>query len=148
MSKLGVGVKINMLFGGKEENLPVGVKAHVGKKIADLYLDPEFNHGDGGLIFTFDDGSRMAIYDKGRSCCEARYMDTDDDLLEYVGAIFQGVDMRDGSVTESKYGDVDETAFLEVVTSAGRFTVNTYNQHNGYYGGFWIIAKTLEPVDA
>ena len=67
-------------------------------------------------------------------------MHTDDELTDFHGAEFRGAEVRDGP-TKSKYGEPQESQFLIIHTSIGDFTVVNYNEHNGYYGGFWIVAR-------
>lgn len=132
MNQLGLGVMINMLSGNEST-----VKAFMGAKgkvITELYLKSDTLH------FTFVDGSRIRIYDGGQSCCESRYMVTDDDLSYYVGAtlldgeIAQSPDVEDG-------GECHEVQFLHIKTSKGTFTMSNHNEHNGYYVGFSIIVE-------
>lgn len=137
----GMGVMLRML-GGNAENVEAW-KAAEGKTIRSLEIDPDANNGDGALVFEFEDGSRLALQDLGRSCCESRYMHTDDDLSEHVGATLLDAEVRNGPTVEDEYGYPKESAFLWGSTSAGRFVVNTYNEHNGYYGGFFIQAVAL-----
>jgi hypothetical protein len=106
----------------------------LNKVITALTLD------DDGLHFTFGDGHKMRMYDDGQSCCEKRYMHTDDDLPYYVGAVLTGAEIVDGPADDDDY-DEHEIQFLKVDTSRGRFTVETHNEHNGYYGGFYVIAE-------
>ncbi|MDC6673798.1 hypothetical protein OEZ80_25875, partial [Leclercia adecarboxylata] len=81
-------------------------------------------------------GNWLVIRDDGQSCCESRYMSTDDDLSSFVGATFLGCEIEDGP---HEADDPDhETQFLIVSTSLGKFTVVNHNEHNGYYGGFSI----------
>jgi hypothetical protein len=141
MSKdLGVGAMISLL-GGNEESVKA-FQACIGKKIAALVLDPEANGGDGALRFTFDDGSKMLLLDDARSCCESRYMHTDDDLAPYIGSKLKGAEVAEGPAPiETSDYEVKETAFLKVKTTKGTFTVVSYNNHNGYYGGISIRAR-------
>ena len=130
---LGFGVMINAL-GGNRETVEA-VQAAMGKTITALSLT------DDQLRFEFEDGSRLRLQDSGQSCCEHRYMMTDDDLPYYIGAKFVGAEVRDGGSTESEYGDAHEIQFLVVTTDRGTFSMASHNQHNGYYGGFWITAS-------
>jgi len=130
---LGFGVMINAL-GGNRETVEA-VQAAMGKTITALSLT------DDQLRFEFEDGSRLRLQDSGQSCCEHRYMQTDDDLPYYIGAKFVGAEVRDGGSTESEYGDTHEIQFLVVTTDRGTFSMASHNQHNGYYGGFWITAS-------
>lgn len=134
MNNLGLGVMLAML-GGNKESATV-FSAAIGKKITALKLG-----GDDALHFTFDDGTRLKLYDDGQSCCESRYMRTDDDLSHFVGATLLGAEVKDGgAVEDSEYGGVHETQFLDVQTSVGVFQMVTHNEHNGYYGGFAVRA--------
>lgn len=119
------------------------MEAVIGKTIASLRLDPAYNGGDGGLLFAFTDGTGIALYDDGRSCCENRYMNTDDDLAAFVGAQLVGADVRDGPNIDDEYG-AHEMQFLIVRTSLGDFTMETHNEHNGYYGGFVLTSASYE----
>jgi hypothetical protein len=133
MSQLGFSVMINMLAGNRES--VAAVQAALGKTITSVALV------DDALKFDFEDGSRLTLKDDGQSCCERRYMQTDDDLPYYVGARFLGAEVRDGGTTESEYGDTHEIEFLVITTDRGTFSMANHNQHNGYYGGFSITAS-------
>jgi len=134
MSELGLGVMINMLFGNQESHKIL--KDQIGKKIKALSLE------DDQLKFEFEDGDKIRISDKGQSCCESRYMTTDDDLSKFIGSKLLNVETREVKENpdniESRYGECHEIEFLIIQTSDGSFTVATHNEHNGYYGGFWI----------
>lgn len=112
------------------------IKKAVGRRIASIVLDGETDR----LNVAFDTGDVLRIWDDGQSCCERRYMSTDDDLAHYAGATFIGADVRLGDNREDDY-DVHEVSFLIVNTSLGSFTVANHNEHNGYYGGFEIRAE-------
>jgi len=104
---------------------------------------------DHRLILRFADGTGLFIYDDQYG---GRYMTTDDDLLAFVGATFLGAEVHEGPSEE--IGDcgcgcsdvVHDVAFLVVSTSLGEFTVETHNEHNGYYGGFMLMACDLETL--
>lgn len=147
--RLGMGVMLNMLgpmLDGRTDEEPTDALADVkGLTIASVILDDDKNGGDGALVFTFTDGRALEVFDKGRSCCESRYLKCDDDLDFYGGSEFQDIAIECGGTEEGEYGDCHETQFLLVHTSKGIFTVNTHNEHNGYYGGFWLVADVLHP---
>ena len=44
------------------------------------------------------------------------------------------------------WGGVHEVQFLNIETSLGIITFETHNEHNGYYGGFYIKAVYHETV--
>ena len=137
-SQLGLGVMIRQLF-GDSESAPAFQSA-IGKTIQAAGIDDDANRGDGALRLTFTDGTGLLLFDDGRSCCESRYMRTDDDLNYHVGATLVSADVQDGPPIDEEYGD-HETAFLHVTTSKGTFVVVTHNEHNGSYGGFWLVAR-------
>lgn len=141
---LGIGAMLSYLGGNTES--AEAFSGAIGKTIAKLELleagDKWDEGGDGSLVLTFTDGSAITLYDNARSCCESRYMSTDDDLTYHIGATLVNAGVRDGPTIESD--EVKEVAFLTVTTSKGTFTINTYNEHNGYYGGIDIRAKVTK----
>ncbi len=134
---LGIGAMLNMLS-GNEETVRI-FKASLGKKITALELDPS---EDGALRFTFEDGLKIRFCDDARSCCEKRYMNTDDDLKDFVGGTLDWAEVRDAPNVENEYGETHEVQFLVVKTSKGQFTISTHNEHNGYYGGICIVVRS------
>ena len=129
---IGLGVMLGMLVGNE-----ASVKAFNGAKgkvITALSLGD-----DDALHFTFEDGSKIALLDQGQSCCEERYMRTDDVLSEFIGAKLLGAEVKEAPEVEHEWG-THEVAFLEVQTDRGVFTMSSHNEHNGYYGGFDICA--------
>lgn len=130
MSNLGIGVMIKMLGGNKES--VEALTGAIGKTITKLRLGE-----DDALHFTMDDNSKIKIFDDGQSCCENRYMRTDDKLTEYVGAKLLGAEIKSAPNIKDEYGD-HEVEFLEIKTDRGVFTMASHNEHNGYYGGFYL----------
>lgn len=131
----GMGVMINELFG--DDRGSQLFSASVGKRIEKLSLK------DDALEFIFSDGMGIAIFDDGQSCCENRYMTTDDDLSRFIGA--ELVSAETSSAPNIEYEDGDhEVQFLKVTTSFGVFTMESHNEHNGYYGGFSIDVREVE----
>jgi hypothetical protein len=135
MSQLGMGVMFKML-GGNEDSV-AAFTGSLGKTIAVLSLGD-----DDELHFEFSDGTKMCLFDDGQSCCESRYMRTDDDLTQFIGAQLIDAEIKDAPSIEDEYGESHEVEFLEVKTSKGSFTMASHNEHNGYYGGFAIRAAT------
>ncbi len=131
----GIGVILSSLRGNRTSVEAYGKGE--GQTIKEISLS------ETELRFTFENGYRMALYDDGQSCCEHRYMHSDDDLQHHVGATLQGANIKSAPNVEDEYGE-HEVAFLEVITSKGSFVVETHNEHNGYYGGFSICARELE----
>jgi hypothetical protein len=132
MSQLGMGVLINALGGGTDS--AEAFSGSMGKIIAALSLGD-----DDALHFEFSDGTKMRLFDDGQSCCESRYMRTDDDLTYFIGAQLLDAEVKDAPNMPDEWGD-HEVQFLEVKTSKGCFTMASHNEHNGYYGGFAIRA--------
>lgn len=112
------------------------VLASVGKRIASVELVAD------ELRLAFTDGAVLRIYDDGQSCCESRYMRTDDDLPTFAGATLRGVEVRDATDIACDGEDSHEVAFLVVHTDGGDIVCSTHNEHNGYYGGFAMKATT------
>ena len=130
---LGLGVMIQSL-GGNEDTVNA-VTSSLGKVIDAVYLS------DNRLVFQFGDNTKLIMYDNGQSCCETRYMRTDDDLTEYYGATLLDFELKSAPNIEDEYGD-HEVQFLDVKTSKGIFQMANHNEHNGYYGGFYIVANS------
>lgn len=137
MSNLGLGVMINQLFGDPSMTANA-VRACLGKEIESVTLGE-----DNELRFALKGVGELALRDDGQSCCESRYMRTDDDLPYYAGATLLGIEVADGPSIDD--GEAHDTQFLKVTTSKGAFTVVSHVEHNGYYGGFSINA-TLTPL--
>lgn len=108
--------------------------------IVDARIDEDANRDNGSCIITFANGYTLHLQDVGQSCCEHRYMRTDDDLTAMVGSRL--VSIRVVDVTESGEMDYDvhEMSFLKIQTDRAGVTVVTHNEHNGYYGGFMLKA--------
>jgi hypothetical protein len=100
-----------------------------------------------GLRIDFTDNTAIVLGDEGSSCCETRYMTTDDDLSYYVGATLLKVEIASApSTPPNEYGGEHEIQFLRIITSKGVIVCETHNEHNGYYGGFnlevyWVQGK-------
>lgn len=133
MGNPGMGVMLRML-GGYADSVAAFTGA-IGKTIAGLTLGD-----DDALHFVFNDGSKMKLYDDGQSCCESRYMRTDDNLSDFVGATLLDAETKEAPSVTNEYGEEHEVEFLEVQTDRGVFTMASHNEHNGYYGGFSIVA--------
>lgn len=104
---------------------------YVGRKIVAAEMNDE------RFLITFEDGKRIAIWDNGQSCCEHRYMRTDDDVQSLVGHKLARIEAKDASSETDEY-DVHEVCFVEIGTDAGFITLANHNEHNGYYGGFGL----------
>lgn len=131
MSNLGMGVMLNHLAGNEET--VEAYKAALEKKITNAVLS------DNELVLTFEDSSRLRFFDDGQSCCESRYMVTDDDLSDLVGHTFIGAELKEAPDAEG--GEVHEVQFLEIRTDANSVVLSNHNEHNGYYGGFAVVCR-------
>lgn len=94
MQQLGLGVVINML-GGNESTVNA-LNVCLGQKIEKVWLDEENNR----LRFLFKNKVKMSMWDNGQSCCESRYMRTDDDLSEFANTILKDVEISDAPSIE------------------------------------------------
>jgi hypothetical protein len=99
------------------------------------------------LRLEFDDGTAVQIRDDVPSCCEIRYMTTDDDVSSLVGHKLLYVEAKDGPTEEDEDGDPHETCFVEVATDDGFITITSHNEHNGWYGGFALLVVPEETPD-
>ena len=101
------------------------------------------------ITLTFHDGRSCAITDTAQSCCEERAITTTDLLTDYIGATLLGAALKTGPETDNPdptaRKPLQQCQFLELVTSKGCCTFNTYNVHNGYYDGFDLRATLTLP---
>jgi hypothetical protein len=132
MENLGMGVMLGIL-GGNEETVN-SIKSSLNKVIETVKLDEE------NLVISFTDNTQLTIWDGGQSCCEARYMTTDDNLSDFNGATLLDLELKSADDIDNGW-EVHEIQFLDVKTSNGVFTMVNHNEHNGYYGGFYVKAK-------
>lgn len=130
---LGIGVLLGRMTSNKET--VDCIHAVIGKQIQSIELT------DDQIILKTSEGG-LRLLDDGQSCCEHRYMRTDDDLSEFAGAVVNDFELKQAPDQEDEYG-VHEVQFLEISTSKGAITFASHNEHNGYYGGFHIIARPL-----
>lgn len=134
-SNIGLGALIQNLFADNTEAKRI-YDSSLGKRITAITLEGD---AEDGLRFEFEDGSKMRLFDAGRSCCESRYMEAKEDFGDFVGSKFVSAEIRDGGETEDgQYEYVLESQFLVINTSTGSFTIASYNSHNGYYGGICL----------
>tara|TARA_R110000868_G_scaffold63218_1_gene190520 strand:+ start:72 stop:473 length:402 start_codon:yes stop_codon:yes gene_type:complete len=127
MTQVGIGAMLHALGGGSEN----AAEKYYGRNIVSAKLTEE------RLTIGFDDGIAIQIWDDGQSCCESRYITTDDDVQSLVGNVLRRIEAKDGPNAEDDYGD-HEQVFVEVGTDQGFITLVNHNEHNGYYGGFGL----------
>jgi len=136
----GIGVMLKYL-GGNEETVNA-VTSSLNKVISDIKVT------DKVLSISFTDGSTLYINDGGQSCCEHRYMTCDDGLQYYIGGKLLSIELKAANVTnDDDYGGVSEVQFLDINTDNGTFQIANHNEHNGYYGGFYIQASLTGNFD-
>lgn len=99
---------------------------------------------DNELRLSFDNGVHIAIWDNGQSCCENRYMSTDDDVATLVGGKLLHVDAKPGPEIGDDDDNYHEQIFVEIATTKGLITIVNHNEHNGYYGGFGLTITERE----
>lgn len=107
---------------------------------------------DDELFISFGSHGTLKLSDEGQSCCEHRYMTTDDKLEEYVGAALLNIEVKDVPIPileRKSYDDDDysidehDIQFVEISTTKGSFVLVTHNEHNGYYGGFDVQLRLI-----
>lgn len=130
---------LNSLKGWRDRFEASDVDAIENADITNIHMD-----GD-QLLINFTTGHTLRLSDDGQSCCEHRYMNTDDDLSYYIGSRLTGFRVQEGADDEGEYGDVTESMFLLIDTTKGTFTIANYNSHNGYYGGISVRARLDRP---
>ncbi len=103
---------------------------------------------DDGLYIYFDDRSGIFLRTES-DCCAHHYFVCDDDLPSFIGGVLLGGEIREAPNVKEENGDsVHEVQFLEIKTSKGSFVISCHNEHNGYYGGFYLyVSKALSIED-
>jgi hypothetical protein len=112
--------------------------------ITSAIIDPDGNNGNGVFILELASGYKIFIEDSGQSCCESRYLHSSDDLSALVGEALVSIKVSEVECRDDR-GDDHEVVFLKVTTDKDSITVETHNEHNGYYGGFTIRATVVDP---
>lgn len=109
----------------------------VGKKIMGIELKDDM------LYLSFGSQGVLKISDEGQSCCEHRYITTDDKLEDYVGGNLLNIEIKPVPipVLDREGDDCHDIEFVEITTTKGAFVLVTHNEHNGYYGGFCVEAR-------
>lgn len=134
MMSLGLGAMIHGLSGGSQHD----PNEYIGRTITAVEM------ADEKLRLTFSDGVKIDIFDDGQSCCETRYMRTDDDTALLVGHKLMHIVAKEAPDmdAEDDYGD-HEIVFVEIGTDNGCVTLVNHNEHNGYYGGFGLTIQQV-----
>jgi len=135
---VGIGAMLHYLGGGSEKSS----EEYVGREIVSAELIKAGRDGQDALVIKFSDGAGIRLYDDGQSCCEHRYMTTDDDLSTLVGHKLVHIKAKEVSEKEEDY-ETHEMCFVEVATDGGFVTLTNHNEHNGYYGGFGLSISEI-----
>lgn len=133
MSQPGIGAMIHHLSGGSA-NDPT---QYYGQIITSAQIDEE------RLRLGLSGGKTIEIWDNGQSCCEHRYMTTDDDVSSLIGNELRRIEAKPGPSIEGEYDDCHEQVFIEVATDKAFVTIANHNEHNGYYGGFGLTITEI-----
>ena len=128
---IGLGVMIRALAYDNGQGVLVNA---IGKTISLVKLIEE----DNSLHVHMMDGTSFKVKDEGQSCCEYRYMSTDDKLSDFSGAVLMGMEIKSCDPLIDTIDGCEEIQFLGIQTSKGEFIMTSHNEHNGYYGGFSI----------
>ncbi len=126
MSHPGIGAMLHYLSGGSQHSSDEYIGATVTK--AEITDDK--------LNLDFADGRRVSLWDNGQSCCESRYMRTDDDLQGLVGKQVTAITVK--HTEEPGEYDAHEIAFVEIACGDSHVVIANHNEHKGYYGGFGL----------
>lgn len=79
---------------GNKDTIPA-YKAALGNTISAVRIIDDV---DSRVELDFTNGYTLVIEDAGRSCCEARYITTDDDLNDLVGGTLHSINLKEGPV--------------------------------------------------
>lgn len=107
-----------------------------GKEIAKAEISER------ALQLTFSDSIYIEIFDGNQSCCEHRYMTTDDDVRDLIGHKLVRIEAKAGPGVGDCKGQ-HETCFVEVATDVGFITIVNHNEHNGDYSGFCLALVSI-----
>ena len=106
----------------------------VGRRIVSMRI------AENRLYIRCEDQTTLIIWDDARYCCETRYMYTADNLQYFEGAVLMNCTVCCGRVVplDEDQDEVNDVMFVNIETSKGVCTIETHNDHNGYYGGFCL----------
>lgn len=103
-----------------------------------------------GYIVKTEDKEYKVLISNSQSCCESfGYLQSEDDLAEFIGAELFSVQTTDVALVkedvEYGYGNGD-IMFVDFNTNKGTFQLAVYNAHNGYYGHGIIITTDEKEI--
>lgn len=108
-----------------------------------------------GYKIVTDHHELLILIDDQSSCCESwGYIQSEDDLSDYIGAQLSGIQLTDTALSSEavtkavgEYGvDSGGIQFVDLVTNRGKFQLAVYNSHNGYYGHGIVVAVDNSPI--
>jgi hypothetical protein len=114
----------------------------VGKKIEKVYIDPEYNNSDGGLVVELEGNKKIILFDDNRQSCESRFVRSNDDLSWFEGTTFKGIQIKNMKDTRDEFDEIHETQFIHVLTGIGNIIMEVHNIHSGHDGGFDLKVDT------
>ncbi|AHJ87267.1 hypothetical protein phiPsa374_009 [Pseudomonas phage phiPsa374] len=98
-----------------------------------------------GYEITLDNGQKIKMgIDNGQSCCENwGYIISEDNLAQYVGAEYYGIEAVGQALEHVEIKDVYEGGimFININTSEGVLQFVAYNEHNGYYSHQAVVIE-------
>lgn len=98
-----------------------------------------------GYEVTLDNGQSIKMgIDNGQSCCENwGYIISEDNLSQFVGADYYGVEAVGQALEHVEIKDVYEGGimFININTSEGVLQFVAYNEHNGYYSHQAVVIE-------
>lgn len=127
MSQPGIGAMLHYLSGGSGKD----PAKYYGKTIKAAEIK------DDKFRIEFTDSVAIELWDDGQSCCEHRYMSTDDDVSSLIGKRLVKIEAKEHKEESADYEE-HEMVFVEVAVEDGWITIVNHNEHNGYYGGFGL----------
>lgn len=140
-----MGVMIEMLFGRGSDDFT----AFKGRKITDAKLTTD------DLTLSFEGTEeQLRVYDAGQSCCENRYITSDDDVKDLVGGNLVSIEEREGPEPEpavcdkckgSKRLDFSDQPMLD--PEGGEECWACHGTGNDYYSGDHEVAFVLIQTD-
>lgn len=134
MSQLGLGVMIQALSGRQS----VDTSHYLNKPIKLIVKYDDL------IKFVFEDNTCVLLSDEGQSCCEHRYVTCDDELESFYGRKIISIEQREVDTVHNEYGECHEKMFVVITMDDNTsIHVTTHNEHNGYYGGFYLVLKAI-----
>lgn len=98
-----------------------------------------------GFVITLEDDSQIKMgIDNSQNCCENwGYLISEDDLTQFVGAEYYGIEAVGQALEHVEVKNVYEggVMFINIKTSEGVLQFVAYNEHNGYYSHDAVVIE-------